>query len=110
MFGKLLTIGCALFLSTASFAKEEKINKTIVCDEASTMLPWFGEKYQEEPFWIGVAKEGTDKDEPVYVSVVLNPETQTWSIVMYNRQVSCILESGTGFKFKLPNSLKSGTL
>ena len=110
MFAKLLVIGLALVMSSFSFAKEEKINKTIVCDTAENMLPWFGEKYGEEPMWIGVAKEGTDKDEPVYVSVVLNPETQTWSIVMYNRQVSCILESGTGFKFKLPNSLKSGTL
>ena len=107
MFGKLLTIGCALLLSTALFAKEQEINKKIVCDTAENMLPWFGEKYQEEIFWIGTAKSG---DDPALVSVVLNPETQTWSIVMYNRDVACLLESGTGFKFKLPNSLKSGTL
>ena len=91
-------------MSSFSFAKEEKINKTIVCDESSTMLPWFGEKYGEEPMWIGVVKEGTDKDEPVYASVVLNTETQTWTIVMYNQEVSCILESGTGFKFKFPKT------
>lgn len=110
MFGKLVTIGCALLLSTAVFAKEEKINKTIICDTAENMLPWFGEKYGEEPMWIGVIKEATAGDEPVYASIVLNPETQTWSIVMYDRTVSCILESGKGFKFKLPNSLNSGKL
>jgi hypothetical protein len=107
MFGKLLTIGCAVLLSTALFAKEEKINKIIVCDTAENMLPWFDEKYGEEPMWIGVVKEATAEDEPVYASVVLNTETQTWTIVMYNRKVSCILESGTGFKFKFP---KTGSL
>ena len=107
MFAKLLVISVALMMSSFSFAKEEKINKTIVCDEASTMLPWFGEKYGEEPMWIGVVSEATADKETVYASVVLNTETQTWSIIMYNRQVSCILESGTGFKFKFP---KTGSL
>jgi hypothetical protein len=60
MFGKLLTIGCALLLSTALFAKEQEINKKIVCDTVENMLPWFGEKYQEEIFWIGTAKSGDD--------------------------------------------------
>ena len=103
MFGKLLIIA-AIMMPVSLFAKEEKINKTIVCDEASTMLPWFGEKYGEEPMWIGVVKEATAEDEPVYASVVLNTETQTWTIVLYNRKVSCILESGTGFKFKFPKT------
>lgn len=107
MFAKLLVIGLALMSSSISFAKEEKINKTIICDEASTMLPWFGEKYGEEPMWIGVVSEATADKEAVYASVVLNIETQTWTMVMYNRQVSCILESGTGFKFKFP---KTGSL
>ena len=107
MFTKLLVIGLALVMSSFSFAKEEKINKTIICDEASTMLPWFGEKYGEEPMWIGVVSEATADKEAVYASVVLNIETQTWTMVMYNRQVSCILESGTGFKFKFP---KTGSL
>lgn len=102
MFGKLVTIFCALTITAVVFAKEEKVNKTVICDEAGIMLPWFGEKYGEEPMWIGVVKEPTAENDTVLVSVVVNEETQTWSIVLYDKTTSCILESGKGFKFRFP--------
>lgn len=103
MFGKLLIIA-AIMMPVSLFAKEQEINKTIVCDKSTNMLPWFSEKFGEEPVWIGVAKEATETDETAFVSVVLNQETQTWSVVMYNREIACLLESGTGFKFKFPKT------
>ena len=100
MTNKLSTIFAAIAMTvcTSALAVKVDVEKKVVCDEAKIMLPHFGDEYQEEVFWIGNTKSGND---PAWVAVVLNKETQTWSVVMYNRDVACLLESGTGFKFKL---------
>jgi hypothetical protein len=94
---KYLTMLLCAFISTQAYSEAKEINKTVVCDNASDMLPWFKSKHGEEPMWIGNA----EKD--AMVALVVNSETRTWSIVMYNTDVACLLESGEGFKFKLPD-------
>ncbi len=105
MFGKLITIIASLAISTVALAEQQVLNKKVTCDDSSKMLPFFGEKYGEEPIWIGTTKTDDGKD-VVYLGVVVNPETQTWSVVMYNKEVSCLIESGEGFKFTLPEGKK----
>ena len=105
MFGKMITIIAGLAISTAVLAEQQVLNKKVTCDDSSKMLPFFGEKYGEEPMWIGTAKADDGKS-VVYLGVVVNSETQTWSVVMYNKEVACLIESGKGFKFTLPEGNK----
>ena len=101
MFGKILPIVVSLSMSTTVLAKPQELTKKVTCDDADEMLPFFGDKYGEEPMWIGTTKTADGK-EIVYMGVVVNPETQTWSVVMYNKEVACLIDSGEGFKFTMP--------
>lgn len=77
-----------------------EVNKTVVCDKASEMFPYIDKKYGEKPIWFGQAEQGQ-------FAVLVNSQTETWSIVQYDikRDISCLIDSGTGFKFKLPNMM-----
>lgn len=90
-----------LLLPALSFAAEPvEVNKKVICDKASKMLPYIDKEYGETPFWMA-------NDSENYFAVLVNNETKTWSIIQYNleKDISCLIDSGTGFKFKLPNML-----
>jgi hypothetical protein len=106
MFKQLLITLTALSMSTLIFAKPEEINKKITCDVAKEMLPFIVEKYDEKPVWIGNVTAG---DNPVYIALTVNPDTRTWTVLMYDRDISCLLENGEGYKYTKPES-GGGTL
>ena len=105
MSARLATLLVALSLSTTAFAETQEIDKKVVCDLSSEMLPWFKSEHGEEAFWVGNinTKPGAD---PAYVAIVTNPETKSWSVVMYNKEIACLLESGDGFRLVAPKSAK----
>jgi len=86
-----------LLLPALALAEPVEVNKVVVCDEASKMLPHISEKYGEKPLWIG-------SDSKSKFTITVNEETQTWSIIQYRTEddISCLIDSGTGFKFKIP--------
>jgi|TARA_B110000503_G_C6915816_1_gene316592 hypothetical protein len=89
-----------LLLPTLALAEPVTVEKKVVCDKASIMLPYVKEKYNEEPLWLGVDGESN-------YALTVNQETQTWSMFQYSAEgdISCLIDSGTGFKFKIPNML-----
>ena len=89
-----------LLLPALALAEPVTVEKKVVCDKASIMLPYIKEKYNEEPLWLG-------EDGQSSYALIVNQETQTWSMFQYSAEedISCLLDSGTGFKFKLPNML-----
>jgi hypothetical protein len=86
-----------LLLPALALAEPVEVNKKVVCDEASKMLLHISEKYGEKPLWIG-------SDSKSKFTVTANEETQTWSIIQYSTtdNISCLIDSGKGFKFKIP--------
>jgi hypothetical protein len=93
----LLMLLCA-FISTQAYSEAVEIDKKIVCDNTKNMLPQFKTQHGEIPMWIGNVKKDT------MVAVLVNSESQTWSVVMFNQDATCLLESGEGFKFKPPST------
>ena len=89
-----------LLLPALALAEPVTVEKKVVCDKASIMLPYIKEKYNEEPLWLG-------EDGQSSYALTVNQETQTWTILQYSieEDISCLIDSGTGFKFKLPNML-----
>ena len=89
-----------LLLPALALAEPVTVEKKVVCDKASIMLPYIKEKYNEEPLWLG-------EDGQSSYALIVNQETQTWSMFQYSAEedISCSIDSGTGFKFKLPNML-----
>ena len=90
-----------LLLPALSFAEPVKVDKQVVCDSAKKMISYFETEYSEKPLWVGAYEE--DKN----AAVLVNMETQTWSMIVFRMKenVACLIESGTGFKFKMPDML-----
>jgi hypothetical protein len=86
-----------LLLPALALAEPVKVDKEVVCDKTADMLAYFVEKYKEMPQWLGQSDQTKSQ-----VVIMTNAETQTWTLIQFNEQVACILETGKGIKFKLP--------
>lgn len=86
-----------LLLPALALAEPVKVEKTVVCDEADKMLSYFETNYSEKPLWIGKYDDNN-------AVILVNPDTQTWSMVQFNVKdnIACLIEAGKGFKFKVP--------
>jgi hypothetical protein len=84
-----------------AFAKEPvTVNKEVVCTTTDTMFSAVRTMYGEQPIWHGNAEgEGS-------VVITVNPTTNSWSIIQYNKKVACLLEGGKGFWFLDTRKLK----
>lgn len=90
-----------LLLPALALAEPVKVDKTVVCDSAKEMLPFFYEKYGEQPIWMGDVVDNTK------MAILANFETKTWTLVQFAVDIdaACMIDTGTDFKFKLPNML-----
>jgi len=75
-------------------------SKTVMCDSTKIMIPFLESEFDEHAMFIGEVP--LEESKTAYVVVTVNPATQTWTVILFNQQTSCILESGEGFKFKMP--------
>ena len=93
-------IATLLFLPTLVFASDWiEAHKPIDCGPFQEILSIVTQKgVEEEVAWIGKAENNSS------VALFLNPKTSTWTLVQYNKEVSCVLEMGkTSKTFKLKN-------
>lgn len=84
-----------LLLPALAFPEPVKVDKEVICDKATEMLSYFSSRFGELPLWLGDTAGSN-------VVVLANPETKTWTILQFNADIACYIESGKGFKFKLP--------
>jgi len=101
---KYLILTVAMF-SCVSFAEPTEQKKTVICDSSKNILPHLESKYNEYPMFIGDIPLKESKT--AYIGVTVNSETQTWTVILFDKDVACIIETGTGFKFKMPGTISS---
>lgn len=76
--------------STIAYAEPLEIQKTIICDKASTILNGLQSgKYKEMPRWSGLASA-----EDTSFVIMANESTGSWTIVQFNAELACILGEG----------------
>jgi hypothetical protein len=90
MIKTTITAG-VLFLLPTLVLSQQVVQKPILCDETSKMLPYFEKEHGEKPTWIGKAR----KEEEGWFVVMKNPSTGTWTLIQYNAVVACLLGDGT---------------
>ena len=93
---KMLIAG-GLLIPALALAEPVKVAKPVVCDEIDRVFSFFAKEYNEEPMWIGeVAKNES-------FMIMANHETKTWTAIQFSTSepIACVIESGTGFKFKI---------
>lgn len=95
MIKTIITAGVLFILPTLALS-QQIVQKPVLCDTTAKMLPFFEQQYGETPFWIGAATKADDG----WYALMVNQETKTWSMVQYNREVSCLI--GEGKDFRIP--------
>ena len=95
MYKLILSI---LLIPVLAAAEPVTVNKQVVCDKASEVIKYLMQTHGETPVWIGNREDSN-------VAILANPKTQSWTIIHFQGQqdIACVLETGTGYKFKFPN-------
>jgi hypothetical protein len=83
-----------LFMTTTAFA-QTKLSKEVNCYTTEAALKILFEEFKEKPVWMGKTDEANDN-----YMLLINPVTQTWTLLQLNRKTSCIVGSGEKFTFK----------
>ena len=88
-----------IFLSalavTVAFAQQFTTKKEVQCDTTEAMfLILKGQDYEEKPVWLGKG----DGQAPNY-SLLVNPETKSWTIIQFNNDVACVIGAGEDHTF-----------
>ena len=90
MIKKILVAFLFCLASTIANANAFKVNRELECNtlsEIAKILNEFDEKY----VWQG------KNSQKLQTMLVVNTKSQTWTLVMTDGQLACVLDSGEGF-------------
>lgn len=76
-------------LSSSALAQPQKINIQVECDKHDKVMDALQKDYKENIVWVGKTKELT-------YGVLANNKTKTWTIVVTDNNVMCVMASGEG--------------
>ena len=81
----LLMVSVIAFALAQSTAVE--INKKVVCDDTKTLLDTLLNQYNESPVWAGT-------NEKSKFSLLINQETGSWTMIQFDKDITCVLGIG----------------
>ena len=93
---KLLLL-CVTAVPLSVLAEPVRMNKEVVCDDATTVIEHLRSKEKEQPIFVGNVN-------PSELAVLVNPVTLGWTVLQTNGTAVCILAVGKGFKFREPTT------
>lgn len=100
----MFRVKCVAFLfcliSTIANAEPFNVNRAMICDKMSEVFKILA-KYGEKAIWQG------KNDKELITTLTLNSTTQTWSLIISDKEFACLLDSGEGFSVASPNSNSS---
>jgi hypothetical protein len=89
-------------ISTIADAQIFESKKNITCGNTKFMLKGFaGEEINEHPIWVGTTEETKTR-----TVILVNKNTQTWSVIQLDDKVTCVLSTGEGYAYKAVEELK----
>jgi hypothetical protein len=81
-----------LFCLTSSIANAQEVielNKSVKCGDAQWVMNHFTNEYGEKPLWVG-----KDANSNSYVTLLVNRETRSWTLLQYDGKMACVLSVG----------------
>ena len=89
-----------VFLCSITHAQLSEYERRFTCGKTQFVMTVLTKNAQEKPIWIGA-----DPQTGTQTMVLQNTRTLTWSVVQYDRDMACVLQSGEGFQI-LTDSFK----
>jgi len=89
----LLAVLC--LISSVSSAQLTEYERKLSCGKTKFVIETLAKVAKERVIW-----SGKDDETETDTVVMVNPTTLTWTIVQYDGNMACILQSGEGFKFR----------
>jgi len=80
-----------LFCLISSIAHAQEIidlQKPLKCSDAQAIMNYFVDTHKETPVWVGKSVQNT------YVTLLMNRETRSWTIIEYDTKLACVLGAG----------------
>ena len=86
-----------LFLPALVVAQQQgpvRVEKPVICGPTEIVITEVVE-FKELPIWGSQLEDSK-------VALFANPETETWTMVQWNKDVACVIEVGKGYFLKDP--------
>ena len=80
-----------LFCLLSPIANAQEIidlQKPLKCSKPEAVMNYFKDNYNEMPLWVGKTNTNT------YVTLLVNKETRTWTLIEYEANLACVLGAG----------------
>lgn len=85
-------IAILAFLPVLAFAEPITLQRNIMCDKPEEIFKFLLDgEYKEVPSW---TSEGPDD---TFYIFFLNEKTKTWTFILYNKKIACVLGAGEGY-------------
>lgn len=86
---KLIVFLSMAFVIAVAIAQSKavEINKKVVCDDTKTLLDTLLNQYNESPVWAGT-------NEKSKFSLLINQETGSWTMIQFDKDITCVLGIG----------------
>lgn len=89
-----------VLISSVAHAQLSEYERRFTCGKTQFVISALTRNAQEKPIW-----SGTDPQSGTQTMILQNTRTLTWTVVQYDQDMACVLQSGTGFRI-LTDSFK----
>lgn len=92
---KIGTASMLLLLSSIASAAPVQTEIPVICDDSKNIATFLVDKYKELPYVSGITQSG------FLMSLWINAETKSWTILLTNQDKSCVVNAGADFSITL---------
>ena len=82
-----------VLISSVAQAQLQEYERRLTCGKTQFVLMSLTKNAKESPVWVGY-----DPNTKTNTAIMVNPETLTWTVVQYDKDMACVLDNGEGFR------------
>ena len=82
-----------VLISSVAHAQLSEYERKFTCGKTQFVISALTRNAQEKPIW-----SGTDPQSGTETMILQNTRTLTWTVVQYDNNMACVLQSGEGFR------------
>ena len=87
-----------LFLPALVVAQQQgpvRVEKPVLCTSTEIVMSEITKNYKEVPIWGSQLGDSN-------ISLFVNPDTKTWTLIQWNSDFACVIDTGQDYFLKWP--------